>query len=58
MRMTWADQTLVGNVYSRDNAVEERGRFRRMDERSCRRRDSRTAAGVAADAAARDRAGC
>jgi hypothetical protein len=33
VRMTWADQTLVGNVYSRDNAVEERGRFRRIDEK-------------------------
>jgi hypothetical protein len=28
VRMTWADQTLVGNVYSRPDGVEERGRFR------------------------------
>jgi hypothetical protein len=33
VRMTWADQTLAGNVYSREDAVEERGRFRRIDER-------------------------
>ena len=33
VRMTWADQTLVGNVYSKDNAVEERGRFRRIEEK-------------------------
>lgn len=33
IRMTWADQTLVGNVYSREDAVEERGRFRRIDEK-------------------------
>ncbi len=33
VRMTWADQTLVGNVYSKDNAVEERGRFRRIAEK-------------------------
>jgi hypothetical protein len=33
VRMTWADQTLVGNVYSRPDAVEERGRFRRVAER-------------------------
>ncbi|HXJ58673.1 MAG TPA: glycosyl hydrolase family 28-related protein [Verrucomicrobiae bacterium] len=32
VRMTWADQTLVGNVYSKTNAVEERGRFRRLAE--------------------------
>ena len=31
--MTWADQTLVGNCYSRDDVVAERGRFRRIDER-------------------------
>ncbi|MHC1769405.1 MAG: glycosyl hydrolase family 28-related protein [Verrucomicrobiia bacterium] len=34
VRMTWADQTLVGNVYSRADAVEERGRYRRLDERT------------------------
>ena len=33
VRMTWADQTLVGNVYTRPDAVEERGRFRRIAER-------------------------
>ena len=33
IRMTWADQTLVGNVYTQNNAVEERGRFRRIAER-------------------------
>lgn len=33
VRMTWADQTLVGNIYSKTNAVEERGRFRRLAER-------------------------
>jgi len=32
VRMTWADQTLVGNLYSQTNAVEERGRFRRVAE--------------------------
>jgi len=33
VRMTWADQTLAGNVYTRPDAVEERGRFRRVAER-------------------------
>ena len=33
VRMTWADQTLVGNIYSKTNAVEERGRFRRLEEK-------------------------
>jgi len=33
IRMTWGNQTLVGNVYTKDNAVEERGHFRRIDER-------------------------
>lgn len=33
VRMTWADQTLVGNLYSKTNAVEKRGRFRRLAER-------------------------
>ncbi|WP_347246580.1 glycosyl hydrolase family 28-related protein, partial [Thermogutta sp.] len=33
IRMTWADQTLIGNVYTHENAVEERGRFRRVAER-------------------------
>jgi hypothetical protein len=31
--MTWADQTLVGNTYTRDDAVERRGRFRCVAER-------------------------
>lgn len=33
IRMTWGDQTLVGNAYTRADAVEERGRFRRIAER-------------------------
>jgi hypothetical protein len=33
VRMTWADQTLVGNLYSKTNAVQERGRFRRLEEK-------------------------
>lgn len=33
VRMTWGDQTLAGNVYTREGAVEERGRFRRIGER-------------------------
>ncbi len=33
VRMTWADQTLVNNTYSKTNAVEERGRFRRIAEK-------------------------
>jgi hypothetical protein len=33
VRMTWADQTLVGNTYTRADAVEERGRFRRVGEK-------------------------
>ena len=33
VRMTWADQTLVGNVYTKADAVEQRGRFRRIAER-------------------------
>lgn len=33
VRMTWADQTLVGNTYHTTNAVEERGRFRRIGEK-------------------------
>src|ERR1035438_3880464 len=31
--MTWADQTLVSNLYSKTNAVEDRGRFRKLAER-------------------------
>lgn len=34
--MTWADQTLVGNTYTSTNAVQERGRFRRLAERVVR----------------------
>jgi hypothetical protein len=33
VKMTWGDQTLVGNSYTKDNAVEEKGRFRRIDEK-------------------------
>lgn len=33
VRMTWADQTLAGNIYTKTNAVEERGRFRRLGEK-------------------------
>lgn len=32
IKMTWGDQTLVGNRYTETNAVEERGRFRRIAE--------------------------
>jgi hypothetical protein len=34
IRMTWGDQTFIGNSYSRADAVEERGRFRRIDEKT------------------------
>lgn len=37
VRMTWGDQTLVGNTYTRDDAVEQRGRFRRIAERVVKR---------------------
>lgn len=33
VRMTWGDQTFAGNTYSLTDAVEERGRFRRMAEK-------------------------
>jgi hypothetical protein len=33
VRMTWGDQTLAGNTYTREDAVAERGRFRRLAER-------------------------
>jgi hypothetical protein len=33
VRMTWADQTLVGNSYTKEGAVEVRGRYRRIAER-------------------------
>jgi hypothetical protein len=32
IKMTWGDQTLAGNRYSRQDAVEEHGRFRRVAE--------------------------
>lgn len=32
VRLTWGDQTLVGNLYTKTDAVEERGRFRRLAE--------------------------
>ena len=32
VRMTWADQVFCGNRYSAENAVETRGRFRRVEE--------------------------
>ena len=32
VKMTWADQTFVGNTYTRSNAVKESGRFRRVNE--------------------------
>jgi hypothetical protein len=33
VRMTWRDQTLACNTYTKPNAVEERGRFRRISEK-------------------------
>ncbi len=33
VRMTWGDQTLAGNRYTREGAVEERGRVRRVAEK-------------------------
>jgi len=39
VRMTWADQTLVGNTYTKADAVEQRGRFRRIAERVVAARD-------------------
>jgi hypothetical protein len=33
VRMTWGDQTLAGNTYTESDAVEQRGRFRRIDEK-------------------------
>lgn len=33
VRMTWGDQTLLGNTYTKEDAVQERGRFRRIAER-------------------------
>src|SRR5262249_32156644 len=32
-KMTWGDQTLVGNSYTKQDAIEEHGRFRRIDEK-------------------------
>jgi len=34
VQMTWADQTFVGNTYTSINAVAERGRFRRIAEKT------------------------
>ncbi len=39
IRMTWGDQTFVGNKYSHSDAVEQRGRFRCIDEQVVRPRD-------------------
>lgn len=33
IRMTWGNQTLVGNIYTKHDAIEERGIFRRIDEK-------------------------
>jgi hypothetical protein len=33
VRLTWGDQTLVGNRYSKEDAVQERGRFRRIGDK-------------------------
>ncbi|NQU20602.1 MAG: hypothetical protein HQ567_04915, partial [Candidatus Nealsonbacteria bacterium] len=33
-QMTWADQTFVGNTYTSTDAVAERGRFRRIAEKT------------------------
>ena len=33
IKMTWGDQTLVGNIYTKADAVEEHGRFRRIGEK-------------------------
>jgi hypothetical protein len=33
LQMTWGDQTLVGNAYTKEDAVAEKGRFRRIDEK-------------------------
>src|SRR5262249_17912591 len=33
VRMTWGDQTLAGNTSSKDDAVQERGRFRRIGDK-------------------------
>ena len=34
VQMTWADQTFAGNTYTSADAVTERGRFRRMAEKT------------------------
>jgi hypothetical protein len=39
IRMTWGDQTLVGNRYTKADAVEERGRFRRIGEKVVEAKD-------------------
>ena len=33
VKMTWGDQTFVGNTYTSTNAVKENGRFRRISEK-------------------------
>jgi hypothetical protein len=33
VQMTWGDQTLVGNAYTKEDAVAEKGRFRRIEEK-------------------------
>jgi hypothetical protein len=33
VKMTWGDQTFVGNIYTTTNAVRENGRFRRVAEK-------------------------
>jgi hypothetical protein len=39
IKMTWGDQTLVGNTYTRNDAVEEHGRFRRIAEKVVETKD-------------------
>jgi hypothetical protein len=39
VRLTWGDQTLAGNTYTKRNAVKERGRFRRLGERVVENQD-------------------
>jgi hypothetical protein len=42
VRMTWGDQTLAGNTYTRADAVEARGRYRRLDEKVVEAREIST----------------
>jgi hypothetical protein len=39
VKMTWGDQTLVGNAYTKNDAVEEKGRFRRIAEKIVEAKD-------------------